>query len=54
MKNLFYSIDNKYDFPYEAPIRIKLNQSTFIVGVADDRVANRSDAVYEFEKRPVN
>ena len=54
VKNVFYSTDNKYDYPYDTPVRVKLNQSTFIVGVADDNAGNRSVVVYEFDKRPAN
>jgi hypothetical protein len=49
VKNLFYSIDKKHDFPYESPVRVKLNESTFIVGVADDNAGNRSVYTYKFD-----
>jgi hypothetical protein len=51
VKNLFYSTDRTHEFPYEAPVRVKLNQSSFIVGVADDNAGNRSVAIYEFDKK---
>jgi hypothetical protein len=54
VKNVYYSTDNKHDFPYETPVRVNLSQSTFIVGVADDNAGNRSVAVYELAKRPLN
>lgn len=50
IKNIYYSTDGKYDFPYEAPVRISLKQSTFIHGVADDNAGNRAVAIYEFGK----
>ena len=53
VKSVFYSTDNKYDFPYEGPVRVNLNQATFIVGVADDNAGNRAVATYEFGKRAV-
>ena len=49
VKKLFYSIDNKHDFPYESPVRVKLNESNFIVGVADDNAGNRSVYTYKFD-----
>jgi hypothetical protein len=50
VKNLFYTIDNKHEFPYESPVRVKLNESKFIVGIADDNAGNRSVYTYQFEK----
>ena len=50
VKNIFYSIDGKYDSPYEGPVRVDLKHSTFIYGFADDNAGNRSFATYEFGK----
>jgi hypothetical protein len=49
VKNLFYSIDNKREFPYESPVRVKLTEANFIVGVADDNAGNRSVYTYKFD-----
>lgn len=50
VKNIFYSTDGVYDFPYENPVRVNLKQSKFIHGVADDNAGNRAVAVHEFGK----
>jgi hypothetical protein len=49
IKNIFYSIDYKHDFPYESPVRVKLSESNFIVGIADDNAGNRSVFTYKFD-----
>jgi hypothetical protein len=50
VKSLFYSIDNMHEFPYESPVRVKLNEAKFITGVADDNAGNRSVYTYQFER----
>lgn len=50
VKNIFYSTDGVYDFPYENPVRVNLKQSKFIHGVADDNAGNRAVAIHEFGK----
>ena len=54
VKNLFYTIDDKWLFPYEGPVRVKLSESTYIIGISDDNAGNRSSDKYEFGKRPIN
>jgi hypothetical protein len=49
VKNLFYSIDMKHEFPYEGPVRVKLSESKSISGIADDNAGNRSVYTYQFE-----
>ena len=52
VKNLFYSTDGVHEFPYEGPVRVNLNQATFIHGTADDNAGNRAYRIYHFDKRP--
>ena len=52
VKNIFYSIDGKYDSPYKGPVRVNLKHSTFIYGFADDNAGNRSFEIYKFGKHP--
>ncbi|HXQ34522.1 MAG TPA: hypothetical protein VN843_10970 [Anaerolineales bacterium] len=51
VKNLFYSIDKEYIFPYESPVRVNLSESNFIMGIADDNAGNRSSNTYKFDPR---
>jgi hypothetical protein len=50
VKNLFYTIDMKHEFPYEGPVRVKLNESKSISAIADDNAGNRSVYTYQFER----
>lgn len=48
VKKIYYSIDGKFDSPYEGPVRVNLKQATFMYGFADDKAGNRSFEIYRF------
>ncbi len=50
VKNLFYSLDEKHEFPYEGPVRVKLSEAKLIMAIADDNAGNRSVYYYRFER----
>jgi hypothetical protein len=39
VKNLYYSTDGTWEFPYEGPVRVNLKETPFIRGTADDNAA---------------
>lgn len=50
VKSISYTLDGSHFFPYRGPVKVKLDQSTLIYGIAEDNVGNRSLGSYEFNK----
>jgi hypothetical protein len=50
VKAVQYSIGGWGLFPYKSPIRVKLDQPSFILAIADDNVANQSVYKFDFDR----
>ena len=50
LKVVYYSIDGQRLIPYKSPVRVKLSDE-FIWAFADDNVANRTTATFDFKRR---
>lgn len=48
LKNLYYSLDGHHALPYQSPVRVELEQTSFIWAFAEDHAANRSASKFKF------
>jgi hypothetical protein len=49
LKDIYYSTDGLRFIPYKSPVRVKLS-AEFIWALADDNVANRTTATFDFNR----